>query len=114
MLVQYIVPTSSFNYGHTRTCSKTQIGTIDFLSSALVCTSGLVNSEPRKEMARAVPSRVPAFAPLRLLLLRARATDAVFLQPQIYPFRWRVGRHPRLVMSTPVELQHRRLSLDQQ
>jgi hypothetical protein len=65
-------------------------------------------------MVRAVPSRVPAFAPLRLLLVRAWATDAVFLLPQIYRFRWRVGHHPRLVMSTPVELQHRRLSLVQQ
>jgi hypothetical protein len=71
MLAQYIVPISSFNCGHIHISSRIQIRTIDVLPSDLVYTSGLVNSEFRKEVVRAVPSRVPVFTPLRSLVLKA-------------------------------------------
>ena len=67
---QYIVPTSSFNCGHIHISSRIQIGAIDLPSSDLVCISGLVNSECRKEMVRAVLTRVQAIAPQRLLLTK--------------------------------------------
>ncbi len=110
IFVQYIVHTSSFNCGRTRISLRIQIGPIDLLSNDLICTSGLLNSARRKEVARAAPNRVQAVARLHFPGLSAWATNALPLLPQMYPFRWQVGHHLHWATSTLVERQHQRQS----